>query len=88
VDVHERGEREPGKVISALTHFLPSKAWGILAYTFWGIMVLFSTRLIRDRWHSTFIWVHIVCFCISMVALCVHRPQLSPYLIAGCALYS
>ncbi|ORY41817.1 hypothetical protein BCR35DRAFT_336414 [Leucosporidium creatinivorum] len=63
------------------------QGWGIAGYVFWSLMVFGSGRPIRDRWYSAFIFSHIGLFCISMIALSFHRPQVAAYLVAGCVIY-
>lgn len=54
-----------------------------------GFADLWSRRACADSAHSysAFIFSHIGLFCISMIALSFHRPQVAAYLVAGCVIY-
>ncbi|GAA6003746.1 hypothetical protein JCM10207_003579 [Rhodosporidiobolus poonsookiae] len=63
------------------------QAWGLFGFVLWTLMTFGSTRFIRRKHFKTFLFLHLVCFCFSIICLALHIPRLGPYLIASAVIY-
>ncbi|KAK4698578.1 hypothetical protein P7C70_g7694, partial [Phenoliferia sp. Uapishka_3] len=61
--------------------------WGIVAFIIFFLMILGAARPIRNRWYQAFIISHVGAFLLGTVALCIHRPEIAPWLYAGFIIY-
>ena len=61
--------------------------FGIIAFIVFFYMAFASARPLRNAYYSLFIITHVGGFLLILVALWIHRPQVSGWLAAGAALY-
>ncbi|KAF9065852.1 hypothetical protein BDP27DRAFT_1331474, partial [Rhodocollybia butyracea] len=66
---------------------VPSNYWGLIALICADVLVLFSTRWMRDKFYNMFLSTHIISFILILPAIVSHNPATVPYVLAAVALF-
>ncbi|BGP17665.1 ferric-chelate reductase Frp1 [Rhodosporidiobolus nylandii] len=73
--------------IAPFTHHYFYQMYGIFAFVLWTFMVFASSRAVRRRFYKSFIFIHIICFALTVICLSLHIPRLGGYLVAASVIY-